>query len=182
MPDRDKAFYLFWFLVWERSPLLNNAISMSNLEKELIKCNKNYTNLKQTNPCYVVWSGTERWFVGCGGWTRSIVPIGAYLLSAKVVGELYDREVTSYHRRFPNRQWNAEEMNTCYGWRCFGYSLTILASVSVMAVLVALVLAWRTKSVYLKPKPNAPEIGHWRKLVLDESSYIHIYALMIIKI
>lgn len=90
----------------------------------------------------------------------SIVPIGAYILSAKVVGELYDRQVTIYHRQFPNRQWSAEDLNTCYGWRCFGYSLTILAFVSIMAVLVALILAWRTKNVYLRPRTSVPESVH----------------------
>jgi len=92
----------------------------------------------------------------------SIVPIGAYILSAKIVGELYDREVTIYHHQFPNRQWSAKDLNTCYGWRCFGYSLTILAFVSIMAVLVALVLAWRTKNVYLKPRTSTrvPESVH----------------------
>ncbi|KAG0560084.1 hypothetical protein M758_10G148200 [Ceratodon purpureus] len=88
----------------------------------------------------------------------SIVPIGAFVLSAKVVGYMYDREVTSYHNQFPNMQWSAEELNTCYGWRCFGYSLVFLASVSVVGVLVALVLAWRTKSIYLRTRTNLPEI------------------------
>ena len=71
---------------------------------------------------------------------------------------MYDREVTSYHNQFPNMQWSAEELNTCYGWRCFGYSLVFLASVSVVGVLVALVLAWRTKSIYLRTRTNLPEI------------------------
>lgn len=90
----------------------------------------------------------------------SIVPIGAFLLSAKVVGYIYDREVTAYHNQFPNRQWSTEDINTCYGWRCFGFSLVFLASVSVVGVFVALVLAWRTRSIYLRTRTNLPEIGN----------------------
>ncbi|XP_024396427.1 protein NUCLEAR FUSION DEFECTIVE 4 isoform X1 [Physcomitrium patens] len=87
----------------------------------------------------------------------SIVPFGAYLLSAQVVGFLYDREVLNYHSHFPNRQWSTKDINTCYGRRCFGYSLVFLASISVMGVAVASVLAWCTKNVYVRSRTTPLE-------------------------
>jgi hypothetical protein len=76
-------------------------------------------------------------------------PIGAYLLSAKLVGYLYDREVLYYHKKFPDMVWNDDDENTCYGQRCFGFSLLLLALVCLSGATVCLlVLTMRTRRLY----------------------------------
>jgi MFS family permease len=76
-------------------------------------------------------------------------PIGAYLLSAKLVGYLYDREVLYYHKKFPDMVWNNDDENTCYGQRCFGFSLLLLALVCLSGATVCLsVLTMRTRQLY----------------------------------
>jgi hypothetical protein len=80
---------------------------------------------------------------------RATGPIGAYLLSAKLVGYLYDREVLYYHKKFPDMVWNNDDENTCYGQRCFGFSLLLLALVCLSGATVCLlVLTMRTRRLY----------------------------------
>lgn len=91
---------------------------------------------------------------------RSMGPLGAYILSAKVVGVLYDREVANYHSRFPNRQWNLDDINTCYGQRCFGFSLVFLALVCLVGTVVDVILALRTTGFYQRLQASFTHANH----------------------
>lgn len=62
-------------------------------------------------------------------------PIGSYLLSIRVIGYIYDANVSG-----PG--------NTCYGKHCFMLSFYILASVSLFGFFVAMVLFVRTQRFY----------------------------------
>ncbi|CAA0836083.1 Nodulin-like / Major Facilitator Superfamily protein [Striga hermonthica] len=62
-------------------------------------------------------------------------PIGSYILSVKVVGYIYDKEVPEY-----------EEM--CIGTRCFMSSFFIMAAVTFGGSLVGLGLLFRTRKFY----------------------------------
>ncbi|GAB4845550.1 hypothetical protein Ancab_038955 [Ancistrocladus abbreviatus] len=62
-------------------------------------------------------------------------PIGSYILSVRVVGYIYDREATG-------------EGNTCTGVHCFMLSFIIMASVTLIGSVVAIVLFFRTKDFY----------------------------------
>ncbi|KAL3655348.1 hypothetical protein CASFOL_001134 [Castilleja foliolosa] len=62
-------------------------------------------------------------------------PIGSYVLSVKVVGYIYDKEVSEYGK-------------TCIGTRCFMLSFFIMASVTFAGFLVGLGLLFRTRKFY----------------------------------
>lgn len=62
-------------------------------------------------------------------------PIGSYILSVKVMGFIYDKQV-SEHRK------------TCIGTRCFMLSFFIMACVTFSGFLIALVLFCRTRRFY----------------------------------
>ncbi|XP_009609132.1 protein NUCLEAR FUSION DEFECTIVE 4-like [Nicotiana tomentosiformis] len=62
-------------------------------------------------------------------------PVGSYILSVRVIGYIYDKEVSG-------------EGNSCFGTHCFMLSYFILASVSLFGVLVALALFYRTRRFY----------------------------------
>ncbi|KAL6549346.1 hypothetical protein OROHE_008463 [Orobanche hederae] len=62
-------------------------------------------------------------------------PIGSYILSVKVVGYIYDKEVSGYGQ-------------TCTGTRCFMLSFYIMASVTFSGFLVGLGLLFRTRKFY----------------------------------
>lgn len=61
-------------------------------------------------------------------------PLGSYILSVKVVGYIYDKQ--------------ADEDNFCFGTGCFMSSYFILAGVTFLTLLVALVLYFRTQRFY----------------------------------
>ncbi|XP_047154398.1 protein NUCLEAR FUSION DEFECTIVE 4-like [Vigna umbellata] len=61
-------------------------------------------------------------------------PLGSYILSVKVVGYIYDKQ--------------ADEDNFCFGTGCFMPSYFILAGVTFLTLLVALVLYFRTERFY----------------------------------
>ena len=61
-------------------------------------------------------------------------PLGSYILSVKVVGYIYDKQ--------------ADEDNFCFGIDCFMSSYFILAGVTFLTLLVALLLYFRTQSFY----------------------------------
>lgn len=75
--------------------------------------------------------------------------IASYLLSAKVMGYLYDKESLYYQQQHNN----VVEDNTCYGKRCFEFGLLSLASVCFVGVVACSWFAYRTKKVYSR-------IGH----------------------
>ncbi|KAL8057091.1 hypothetical protein ABFX02_04G161800 [Erythranthe guttata] len=62
-------------------------------------------------------------------------PVGSYVLSIKVVGYLYDKEVSEIGK-------------TCVGRRCFMVSFFIMASVTFSGFVVALWLFFRTRKFY----------------------------------
>ncbi|XP_059638632.1 protein NUCLEAR FUSION DEFECTIVE 4-like [Cornus florida] len=63
-------------------------------------------------------------------------PVGSFLLSVRVIGFIYDKEAAS-------------QGNTCYGTHCFTLSFFILAAVSFLGFLVALILFFRTRRFYM---------------------------------
>uniref|UniRef100_A0A5B7AVH9 Major facilitator superfamily (MFS) profile domain-containing protein n=1 Tax=Davidia involucrata TaxID=16924 RepID=A0A5B7AVH9_DAVIN len=63
-------------------------------------------------------------------------PVGSYILSVRVIGYIYDKEAEG-------------KGNSCYGTHCFMLSFFILASVSLFGFLVALILFFRTRRVYM---------------------------------
>ncbi|KAI3464010.1 hypothetical protein Pfo_020673 [Paulownia fortunei] len=62
-------------------------------------------------------------------------PIGSYILSVRVVGYIYDKEVSEYGK-------------TCIGTRCFMLAFFIMAFVTFSGFLVALGLLFRTRNFY----------------------------------
>ena len=68
--------------------------------------------------------------------TTSIAnPVGTDILSVRAVGYIYDKEATGSD-------------NTCIGTHCFVLSFLIMASTTVLASLVGLILFFRTRSFY----------------------------------
>ncbi|CAH8258180.1 unnamed protein product [Arabidopsis lyrata] len=62
-------------------------------------------------------------------------PIGSYIFSVRLIGYIYDKTASA-------------EGNTCYGSHCFRLSFIIMASVAFFGFLVAIVLFFRTKTLY----------------------------------
>lgn len=63
-------------------------------------------------------------------------PVGSYIFSVRVIGYIYDKEASR------------EGGNSCSGTHCFMLSFMIMASVAFLGSLVALVLFFRTKTLY----------------------------------
>ncbi|KAL3528292.1 hypothetical protein ACH5RR_007614 [Cinchona calisaya] len=62
-------------------------------------------------------------------------PVASYILSVRVVAYIYDREATG-------------TSNTCFGTHCFMLSFLIMASTTLLASLVGLILFFRTRNFY----------------------------------
>ncbi|KAL9311764.1 unnamed protein product [Arabidopsis thaliana] len=62
-------------------------------------------------------------------------PIGSYIFSVRLIGYIYDKTASG-------------EGNTCYGSHCFRLSFIIMASVAFFGFLVAILLFFRTKTLY----------------------------------
>ncbi|XP_057818065.2 protein NUCLEAR FUSION DEFECTIVE 4 isoform X1 [Cryptomeria japonica] len=73
--------------------------------------------------------------------------IGSYILSAKVLGVLYDKQAALYHSNSANMSAHGEE-NTCYGWQCFGFALLYLSIICFIGCLACLWLIKRTRRLY----------------------------------
>lgn len=73
--------------------------------------------------------------------------IGSYILSAKVLGVLYDKQAALYHSDSANMSGSGEE-NTCYGWQCFGFALLYLSIICFIGSLACLWLIKRTRRLY----------------------------------
>ncbi|KAI5068184.1 hypothetical protein GOP47_0016529, partial [Adiantum capillus-veneris] len=70
--------------------------------------------------------------------------ICSYILSAKVMGYLYDKESLYYQKQHAE----VAEENSCYGRRCFEFGLLSLASVCFVGVVACFWFAYRTKKIY----------------------------------
>jgi len=79
-------------------------------------------------------------------------PIGAYLLSAKVVGVLYDREAAVYRSQ---SQLHVAE-NTCLGSRCFGSSLLVLAFLCFLSAIINFWFMMRTRNPMNQLQSTSP--------------------------
>ncbi|MCO5602082.1 hypothetical protein L7F22_056209 [Adiantum nelumboides] len=77
--------------------------------------------------------------------------ICSYVLSAKVMGYLYDKESLYYQKQHAE----VVEENACYGRRCFEFGLLSLASVCFVGVVACAWFAYRTKKFYSR-------LGHAR--------------------
>ncbi|MCO5575557.1 hypothetical protein L7F22_029359 [Adiantum nelumboides] len=77
--------------------------------------------------------------------------ICSYVLSAKVMGYLYDKESLYYQKLHAE----VVEENACYGRRCFEFGLLSLASVCFVGVVACSWFAYRTKKFYSR-------LGHAR--------------------
>lgn len=77
---------------------------------------------------------------------RAFGPVGAFVLSAKVVGQFYDEEAEVYHV-----VGDAGEQ-TCLGRRCFEFSMLILAVVCLLGAALGAVLSVRTRQLYAQMK------------------------------
>ncbi|KAF8103282.1 hypothetical protein N665_0188s0224 [Sinapis alba] len=62
-------------------------------------------------------------------------PIGSYIFSVRLIGYIYDKTASG-------------EGNKCFGSHCFRLSFVIMASVAFFGFLVAIVLLFRTKTLY----------------------------------
>jgi len=71
-------------------------------------------------------------------------PIGAYVLNVRVAGALYDAEAAKQH----GGSLDAGGDKTCIGVQCFRKAFLIITAATVAAVLVSLVLVWRTRNFY----------------------------------
>ncbi|KAG6544909.1 hypothetical protein Mapa_013600 [Marchantia paleacea] len=89
-------------------------------------------------------------------------PVGAYVLSAKVVGYLYDEEAEYYQSLNPTKtlghhdedddEGSSGDENICQGRRCFGISMSVLACVCVAGACLGACLAKRTMKLYARTK------------------------------
>ncbi|KAG0626879.1 hypothetical protein M758_2G158200 [Ceratodon purpureus] len=79
-------------------------------------------------------------------------PIGAYLLSAKVVGVLYDKQAAIYR----SQALTHVAQNVCMGTRCFGSSLLVLAFLCALSAILNFWFMMRTRSFYSPPQPSSP--------------------------
>lgn len=77
---------------------------------------------------------------------RSSSPVGAYILSAKIVGHFYDEEADLYHPA------GDDDENSCLGRQCFGFSLLILAIVCILGASLGAILSIRTRKLYARIK------------------------------
>lgn len=73
--------------------------------------------------------------------------IGSYVLSAKILGVLYDKQAALYHHNSTEEIVHGEE-NTCYGWQCFGFALLYLSLICFIGGLACLWLMKRTHMLY----------------------------------
>ncbi|KAL2644918.1 hypothetical protein R1flu_012505 [Riccia fluitans] len=91
-------------------------------------------------------------------------PVGAYILSAKVVGFMYDEEAEEYARNHPDQQPTVRkedddgDENMCMGRRCFGTSMIVLACVCVVGSCIGVLLAKRTRKLYARTKVTSPSM------------------------
>ncbi|KAG0570951.1 hypothetical protein KC19_6G200300 [Ceratodon purpureus] len=83
-------------------------------------------------------------------------PIGAYLLSTKVVGVLYDKEAAVYRSQALTHV--AE--NTCLGTQCFGPSLLVLAFLCFLSAIMTFWFMVRTRPFYTQQQPSSPNRLH----------------------
>ncbi|KAJ7557404.1 hypothetical protein O6H91_05G125500 [Diphasiastrum complanatum] len=79
-------------------------------------------------------------------------PIGSYLLSAKLVGVLYDQEAAWYQKQFHGTLNIPLEANICQGQRCFALAMLSLAIVCMIGVVASIVFWMHTKHVYSSSK------------------------------
>ncbi|CAM6110153.1 unnamed protein product [Calypogeia fissa] len=79
-------------------------------------------------------------FIGAFG------PVGAFFLSAKVVGQFYDEEAELYHAA------RDVDAHTCIGRKCFGYSMLVLAIVCMLGASLGAILSIRTRQLYAQMK------------------------------
>jgi hypothetical protein len=68
-------------------------------------------------------------------------PVGSYILNVRIAGRKYDEEALRQGGR------RGKDL-TCIGVKCFQESFYIIAGVTLLGALVALVLAWRTRKFY----------------------------------
>lgn len=85
------------------------------------------------------------------------------MLSAKVVGYLYDEEAEYYQSLNPAKtrghhddehddEGGSGDENICQGKRCFGISMSVLACVCVVGACLGACLAKRTMKLYARTK------------------------------
>lgn len=74
-------------------------------------------------------------------------PIGSYLLNARVVGYLYDREAKRQLNALGQIRKKGQELN-CNGVECFGLAFLIITATTVFGALVLVILVLRTRKFY----------------------------------
>ncbi|XP_024529459.1 protein NUCLEAR FUSION DEFECTIVE 4 isoform X2 [Selaginella moellendorffii] len=79
-------------------------------------------------------------------------PLGSYILSAKVMGSLYDEEAALYRQKSGGASVSAggDDLNNCYGSKCFGFGLVALALVSLIGAAASFLLFLGTRRAYHK--------------------------------
>ncbi|EFJ15010.1 hypothetical protein SELMODRAFT_445712 [Selaginella moellendorffii] len=79
-------------------------------------------------------------------------PLGSYILSAKVMGSLYDEEAALYRQKSGGASVPAggDDLNNCYGSKCFGFGLVALSLVSLVGAAASFLLFLGTKRAYHK--------------------------------
>ncbi|BAT10062.1 protein NUCLEAR FUSION DEFECTIVE 4 [Oryza sativa Japonica Group] len=100
-------------------------------------------------------------------------PIGAYIFNVRVAGALYDAEAARQ-----NGGGGAAGHRACAGVRCFRASFLIVTAATFFAVIVSLVLVWRTRGFYrgdiyarFKAAAPAPAVeGHRGEVTPEEAS------------
>ncbi|XP_010557206.1 PREDICTED: protein NUCLEAR FUSION DEFECTIVE 4-like [Tarenaya hassleriana] len=74
-------------------------------------------------------------------------PVGSYLLSVRVAGNLYDKEAERQMRELGLTRQEGEDL-TCNGTACFKTSFIIITAATLFGVLVSALLVVRTKKFY----------------------------------
>jgi len=73
--------------------------------------------------------------------------IGSYVLSAKILGVLYDKQAALYNHNTTEETMQGK-VNACYGRQCFGSALLYLSVICFIGGLACLWLIKRTNRLY----------------------------------
>ncbi|KAK5833004.1 protein NUCLEAR FUSION DEFECTIVE 4-like [Gossypium arboreum] len=74
-------------------------------------------------------------------------PVGSYLLSVKLTGNLYDNEARKQMKALGISRNDGEDLD-CHGVECFRLSFIIITAVTVFGTFISFLLAYRTRKFY----------------------------------
>ncbi|MBA0566635.1 hypothetical protein Golob_011433, partial [Gossypium lobatum] len=74
-------------------------------------------------------------------------PVGSYLLSVKLTGNVYDNEARKQMKALGISRNDGEDLD-CHGVECFRLSFIIITAVTVFGTFISFLLAYRTRKFY----------------------------------